>query len=982
MASSNEIDTFGSYLRFLRRRARLTQTEFGIAVGYSAGQISMLENDQRVPDPTAVAALFISALGVERDSVAVERLMAMARAAHARSDRTRLDQDQKPQQVQVEHTVDQHVLFEEQELGRLEDIPPLPATVVARQEPLQRLRQWLESERLVAVCGMAGMGKSTLAAVFAHVYAAEHPVLWLTLSAGVNDAPESMLREIALFVAVHSAAPERITPFFRRPSEQQPSQPFQHLLAMVATSLDDLEAPLLVFDDAHLLLPQQQTLQALLRLAKHATGCRMLFVTREELNLPGMLHLNLGGLSHDEALTLVEQMSSATRQPDQPPSTAQATEATLIEEIVQQTGGSPMLIRLAVSHIAQRPSLTREALGALGSPLANFLLDTVISQLSPSAHQALAFLSIWRGAVDLTDPQLATLMQQELPGYHHRTAVATLQRQRLIDRAAYAAPHPLLAEPIVAELNAQPAQRRLLHNLAALWAAQGNNWIEAAHHYASAGDLQAAFDVIRRQDADTRQTGLSLTAASVVDEIVALARSQQHMTASTDTSNLQSVREVIRQLLILRGDLLIHTLRAVEADASYREAMSMTTETLARVQLADRLAQSLHQRGQWQDALDLCEQGLEILGIPLTAEAIRLRLELEGTRIRTLIALSRFDEAGRICEQALSMVRPVALLFPRLVDQVRASAYLALGHMARFQKGDKAARDLLSKSVKHARLANLRDIETDALAYLSRVLRDMADFAGAEETAQQALALALANGNDYLASNILHYMSLTDYYHFDLDRGLERSQRAAQLKQPMGDIEGLIACWLVQALLLSAQGKLAQAQTLAERTMMESDLLENTWLAGLAHYVSGIVLTFVGDPVLAEERLRIAIDEGALQLDRATHAGVQTYLGIALLAQGKLDQAQQVIDAPPVAGVGVEMELLRSLLQGMLELGRGLPQQAHQTALRLSAHARAQGYLVYAAEAERLALATQHPPALMDLPRVVCCQQDEVKSEQ
>ena len=50
--------TFGDLLKFLRRRAGLSQRELSIAVGYSESQISRLEQHQRPPDGAAVAARF------------------------------------------------------------------------------------------------------------------------------------------------------------------------------------------------------------------------------------------------------------------------------------------------------------------------------------------------------------------------------------------------------------------------------------------------------------------------------------------------------------------------------------------------------------------------------------------------------------------------------------------------------------------------------------------------------------------------------------------------------------------------------------------------------------------------------------------------------------------------------------------------------------------------------------------------------------
>ena len=75
-----EPDTFGELLRYLRRRAGLTQRELGRAVGYSEGQICRLEQSQRKPDPTTVAALFLPALKLSDPRLAA-RLLQLATSA-------------------------------------------------------------------------------------------------------------------------------------------------------------------------------------------------------------------------------------------------------------------------------------------------------------------------------------------------------------------------------------------------------------------------------------------------------------------------------------------------------------------------------------------------------------------------------------------------------------------------------------------------------------------------------------------------------------------------------------------------------------------------------------------------------------------------------------------------------------------------------------------------------------------------------------
>src|SRR5215216_6819068 len=74
--------TFGDLLRFLRRRAGITQLELSIAVGYSDAQISRLEQNLRPPDIPTIEARFVSALGLEDAPTAVARLLDLA--AHVR----------------------------------------------------------------------------------------------------------------------------------------------------------------------------------------------------------------------------------------------------------------------------------------------------------------------------------------------------------------------------------------------------------------------------------------------------------------------------------------------------------------------------------------------------------------------------------------------------------------------------------------------------------------------------------------------------------------------------------------------------------------------------------------------------------------------------------------------------------------------------------------------------------------------------------
>src|SRR5574338_836870 len=72
---------FGGLLKYLRRRAHLTQLELSITVGYSEAQISRLEKNLRLPDLTALKALFIPALQLEDEPELAGHLLELARSA-------------------------------------------------------------------------------------------------------------------------------------------------------------------------------------------------------------------------------------------------------------------------------------------------------------------------------------------------------------------------------------------------------------------------------------------------------------------------------------------------------------------------------------------------------------------------------------------------------------------------------------------------------------------------------------------------------------------------------------------------------------------------------------------------------------------------------------------------------------------------------------------------------------------------------------
>lgn len=947
--------TFGSYLRYLRRRARLTQTELSVAVGYSPGQISMLENGQRLPDVTTVAALFITALGLERDQRATAQLLQLAQRAG--QERKEKQQTTLPEQLAMDrdHVITQQIIWQRAELGILEEIPPLPQAYIHRSPVQQRLVQWLQRERRVAICGLAGMGKSTLAAAIAHDYERTHPVCWLTFSPVSPLSPDGLLHQLALFAAAYAAEPAPLVRLLQHRRGQAAASDealedkhfTRQLLFLVSSTLATLDAPLVVFDDAHMIAEDEAILALLQRLAALAPYSRALFVTRTELSALSLPHLTLNGLTTAEADALVHSLIE--------PQLAAVEIPVLVNELHQQTAGNPLLLRLALTQLEQ------QAPGQLRLPsLAQQLVDGVLRELPAPARLLLDFLTTWRTPLDLTDGRLAELLGEAQDGYHHQNALMTLQRRRLIEHIHHATPHPLLRESLLVTLHAHPEQRRTLHRLAAEWAVRLADLLEGAYHYCGADDLQSACDLLAARGEDFTNRGQAAAAALVVEEILSLARRIDHTA-------------VVREMLILRGDLLLNTLQSTVAQASYREALALTEERIARAQLAERLAKSLYQTGQAQDALHLCEAAINSLTLELSGEGVRLRLELGGTRVRALIALARFDEAQQLCQQAVDLARMLRLLKPSAADAIRIQALLALGYMARIRGHHPDAHRYLEQAVHHARKSDQRAAEAEALTYVSAARRDVGDFAGAEQAGLASLAVAQAIGNDYLASNALHYLSINDYYHNDLAQALERSERALAQKRQMVDGEGVVACGILQALVYSALSEPDRAWAVVSQARLECQLFDNRWLTGLADYVTGIIAAFQVDLDQAERLFHAALANDGFCNDRALLQSVQAFLGIVYAAQARIAEAEAIVQRLAAPLASPEIELLHGLLRGIIALARQEGTQAAAIAQATITHAQRTGYLVYAQEAGRLQALAANPCAPAYLPRAVCC---------
>lgn len=170
--SQDTFTTFGDLLKYLRKRAQLTQQELAIAVGYSEAQISRLENNRYPPERSRLSALFIPALHLEEEPEVVRRLIDLAEAAHTETP------------TLAPRTWTDRVILPKSNL------PSQLTSFVGRRKELSAVCELLNepNTRLLTLTGAGGCGKTRLALRAGEaIFQAYVDGVWLVELASLSD---------------------------------------------------------------------------------------------------------------------------------------------------------------------------------------------------------------------------------------------------------------------------------------------------------------------------------------------------------------------------------------------------------------------------------------------------------------------------------------------------------------------------------------------------------------------------------------------------------------------------------------------------------------------------------------------------------------------------------------------------------------------------------------------------------------------------
>jgi predicted ATPase/DNA-binding XRE family transcriptional regulator len=420
--------TFGDLLKYLRRRAQLTQRELAIAVGYTEGHVSRLEKNQRLPDLATVAALFIPALGLEEEPETSAQLLRLAASAHG---------GQRAAENLTISRVQEATEISESAESIPSNLPIQLSTFIGRQAEIAEIARLLSrpnSTRLVTLTGPGGIGKTRLALQTALELSHLYPDgIWF-VDLSPLSTPELIAQTTASALNVTETGGQSVE---------------ENLIFYLRSK----QAVMLVDNCEHLIDAAAQLAEKILR---SCAAVQILATSREPLNIPGEANFHVPPLSlpkgTDSAIQTVVgheavQLFLERARSIQPSFGLTEANAPIITRICRQLDGMPLAIELAAARLAVLD------VGQIAARLDDrFNLLTSGSRTALPRHQTLRAVIDW--SYDLLSEQEKILLRRLsiFSGGWTLEAAEKVTADDMMERGREADPHTPQLRIAVAEI--------------------------------------------------------------------------------------------------------------------------------------------------------------------------------------------------------------------------------------------------------------------------------------------------------------------------------------------------------------------------------------------------------------------------------------------------------------------------------------------------------------------------------------------------
>ncbi len=814
-------------------------------------------------------------------------------------------------------------------LKESEFIPRLQG-FVGRQADLAYFRQRLRKDRIALICGMAGVGKTALAAELASECLRSSRVLWYSFRHGRNTSLQATLEGLALALAAQGQ-PD-FWRFLQAGQRADPPPPAAQMRFLV--NLLERRPHTLCLDDVHAVadVPELDRLLLALRESAGRGKLALILTSRHTLSFDSSLSFApLDGLTLPE----VQQMLQAAGlgwlwDP-------------LVDRLYQRTQGHPLLVNLFITWIHNQglgpPQRVETSLPGkpvfLGSTASesyervrrfidtlerapdvrHYLLRDVYETLSPVEQHFAHVVSAIRLPFDAAAPGLLAILAEE--GLHDVTGILNgLINKHLATRNvgqnAVLSFHALVRDYFYSRFKGRAAEcARVNRRLGAYYEHEADDALEAAYHYAQAGDYGRAVDLLAARVDKLHNRGQARLA---LDQLEAFP-----------LSRLESCQRL--KVNVTRGDLCMCIGDFGPALDHFRQALDDVVAAWLPAERADllrKMGRCCERRGETDQALVYLHAGEQAL-----AEAGDQAGWLEAVRLYGLlgwvyIRLKGDVETGRTyAERALVIVK----------DRLQGS----LG-------ADERAQFHLEQAWIHKCLGVLAARQSkfqEALEHFSRNLEIC-------EALQDTLGIAVAHSN---LGGLYVYCGLPA-------RAIEHSRRCLDMVEKMGDVEAVQRVLNNLGEAYVQHGDFDQARECAERCLDLAVQSGNDDNRAAANDTLGWAYHHLGEYSHAEACYRIALDIRRKQIGEIDRiALIHARLGHLYLAWDRVEPAESHLrEALRIFGETGTPWMLPEVYRALAEaqLARGEDDAARESATRALELAQAAGHTVYEGAAWRV----------------------------
>jgi len=265
---------------------------------------------------------------------------------------------------------------------------PSARHLVGRERELAVGAGWLGAGRAVAITGMAGCGKTALAAELA-LRAAGRRVLWARFVRGQLESIEDVMNALAPRLARDGH--EALIRLLARRTVTGQTAPAGHLWSALASDLSEGRY-LLCVDDVHLVAADSVLERFISRLADEASGTPTLFAGRSPCHLEGRVpSVVLRGISRSELALWLGRAGIPTGR------------SVSVAHLHHRTAGHPGYLQLLLTWVQQRRGVVHPAAEDLLASLetvesrlwiGGVLFDDFLADLNTDARELVTVMAV------------------------------------------------------------------------------------------------------------------------------------------------------------------------------------------------------------------------------------------------------------------------------------------------------------------------------------------------------------------------------------------------------------------------------------------------------------------------------------------------------------------------------------------------------------------------------------------------------------